>query len=83
MKNILLIHQSADLYGSDKHILHLIDNVKKDKYQFIVVLPCKGKLYTEIQKRNIEVHVIPILRLSRVTIKPKELLGYHWNYYLL
>ncbi len=73
MKYILLIHQSADLYGSDKHILHLIDNVNKDKFQFIVVLPYKGQLYTEIQKRKIEVHVIPLLRLSRATVKPKNL----------
>ncbi|MFD0990554.1 glycosyltransferase family 4 protein [Mariniflexile jejuense] len=64
MKNILFIHQSADLYGSDKTLLYLVDAIKND-FNPIVVLPEEGPLTEELNKINIEVIISPVIKVSR------------------
>lgn len=64
MKNILFIHQSADLYGSDKTLLYLVESIKDDFYP-IVVLPIEGPLTDELKKINIEVIINPVIKVSR------------------
>ncbi|OSY87022.1 hypothetical protein WH52_13230 [Tenacibaculum holothuriorum] len=64
MKNILFIHQSADLYGSDKTLLFLVESIR-DTIKPIVVVPEVGPLTEELKKRNIEVHVLPVIKVSR------------------
>ena len=53
MKNILFIHQSAELYGSDKTLLLLLKYLDKSKYNPLVVLPNEGPLKQELEKENI------------------------------
>jgi glycosyltransferase involved in cell wall biosynthesis len=65
MKNILFIHQSAELYGSDKTLLLLLKNLDKTKFKPLVVLPQEGPLKEELEKENIEVVIAPVLKLSR------------------
>lgn len=64
MKNILFIHQSADLYGSDKTLLYLVDAIKND-FNPIVVLPVEGPLLEELKKINVEVIINPVIKVSR------------------
>ena len=64
MKNILFIHQSADLYGSDKTLLYLLESIK-DVANVIVVVPEEGPLTEEFKKLNIEVFIIPVIKVSR------------------
>jgi glycosyltransferase involved in cell wall biosynthesis len=64
MKNILFIHQSADLYGSDKTLLYLVESIK-DIANAIVVVPEEGPLTEEFKKLNIEVFIIPVIKVSR------------------
>ena len=64
MKNILFIHQSADLYGSDKTLLYLVETLK-DEIKPIVVLPEEGPLTEELRKINVEYYVIPVIKVSR------------------
>jgi glycosyltransferase involved in cell wall biosynthesis len=64
MKNILFIHQSADLYGSDKTLLYLVKSIK-DIANPIVVLPEEGLLTEELKKSNIEYFIIPVIKVSR------------------
>lgn len=64
MKNILFIHQSADLYGSDKTLLYLVKAIKDD-FNPIVVLPVEGPLTEELKKLNIEVIINPVIKVSR------------------
>ena len=71
MKNILIIHQSAELYGSDKTILFFVKELDKTKYLPIVVLPSEGPLKVEFEKNNIKVVIIPVLKLYRNIIKKK------------
>jgi hypothetical protein len=55
MKSILFIHQSAELYGSDKTILMFISSLDKQQYKSVVILPFDGPLKREFEKNGIEV----------------------------
>lgn len=65
MKNILYIHQSAELYGSDKTLLYLVAEIKRKGFNPVVVLPFKGPLYDELEKSGIEIIIAPVLKISR------------------
>lgn len=71
---ILLVHQSADLYGSDKHVLHLVDHLPADHFRFIVLLAEWGPLQEALERRGVETHVIPLVKLTRATLSIKALL---------
>lgn len=73
MKNILFIHQSAELYGSDKTLLYLVTNLDKKKFYSIVVLPNEGPLKKELEKENIKVIIAPVLKLYRKMFTPRNL----------
>jgi glycosyltransferase involved in cell wall biosynthesis len=76
MKNILFIHQSAELYGSDKTLLLLLKNLDKDKFKPIVLLPFDGPLKEALENENIEVVIAPVLKLYRKLFTPKNLIGF-------
>ena len=76
MKNILFIHQSAELYGSDKTLLLLLKYLDKTKFTPVVVLPFEGPLKHEIEKENIKVVIAPVLKLYRKMFTPKNLLKF-------
>lgn len=73
MKSILFIHQSAELYGSDKTILMFISGLDKTKYFPVVVLPFDGPLKTEMEKNGIKVVIAPVLKLYRKMFTPGNL----------
>jgi glycosyltransferase involved in cell wall biosynthesis len=67
-KNILFIHQSADLYGSDRVLLSLVAGLDTSKYFPIVLLPDPGPLLLELEHLGVEVHVVRLAKLSRSTV---------------
>ncbi|HQW68798.1 MAG TPA: glycosyltransferase family 4 protein [Flavobacterium sp.] len=80
MKSILFIHQSAELYGSDKTILMFISSLDKQKYKSIVVLPFDGPLKREFEKNGIEVVIAPVLKLYRKMFTPTNILKFFKEY---
>ena len=76
MTNILFIHQSAELYGSDKTLLLLLRHIDKTKFSPVVVLPNDGPLKTELEKENIKVVIAPVLKLYRKMFTPKNILKF-------
>lgn len=74
MKNILFIHQSAELYGSDKTLLLLMKYIDKKKFYPVVILPNNGPLKEELEKENIEVIILPVIKLHRKMFTPKNIL---------
>lgn len=64
-KNILIFHQSADLYGSDKMLLHLVDGLDPSRFQPIVIIPEHGALADILQRQRIETHVVPVGKIKR------------------
>ena len=65
MKRILIIHQSAELYGSDKTLLIFLQNINKNNFFTVVVLPNDGPLKAELEKIGIKVVITPVLKLYR------------------
>lgn len=76
MKNILFIHQSAELYGSDKTLLLLLKHLDKKEFLPIVVLPSNGPLKDALEKENIKVFIAPVLKLHRQIFTPKNLITF-------
>lgn len=68
-KKILIVNQSADLYGSDRSLLDLLSILPTNGYQPVVVLPERGPLLEKISALGIEVHVCEIFKLSRSLFK--------------
>jgi glycosyltransferase involved in cell wall biosynthesis len=73
-KIILFVHQSADLYGSDRVLLALVTKLDREKFLPIVLLPVDGPLVTELAAAGVEYHVLPITCLSRATLSLPGLL---------
>ena len=71
---ILFVHQSADLYGSDRMLLTLVTKLDHKKFYPIVLVPLEGPLVVELQSEGVECHVLPITRLSRATLSLRGLL---------
>jgi glycosyltransferase involved in cell wall biosynthesis len=80
MKSILFIHQSAELYGSDKTILMFISSLDKQQYKSVVILPFDGPLKREFEKNGIEVVISPVLKLYRKMFTPKGILNFFNEY---
>lgn len=71
MKNILFVHSSAELYGSDRSILNIVKNIDKLKYKIFVVLPCPGPLVDEMKKINgvtVEIYKVAVLRRKNMSL---------------
>lgn len=80
MKNLLILHQSAELYGSDKTILLFITHLDRSRYNPIVVLPFEGPLKTELEKHNITVILAPVLKLYRKMFTVQGLKNFYNEY---
>lgn len=74
MKRILYVHHSAELYGSDKVLLSLVEGLDKTRYEPIVVLPEKGPLMASLGKAGIKTLVLPVARIGRSTMSLKGIL---------
>ena len=81
MKNILFVHQSAEMYGSDKVLLYLVSGMTAHGLNPIVLLPEEGPLLLELQKCGVETQIVPVTKLDRKTLSPKGLLRLPWSLY--
>jgi glycosyltransferase involved in cell wall biosynthesis len=80
MKNILFIHQSSELYGSDKTLLLLLTHLDRFLFNPIVVLPNEGPLKSELEKINIKVVIAPVLKLYRNMFSFKNMIQFYKDY---
>lgn len=72
-KTVLFFHQSAELYGSDKMLLHFVLYLKNEQSEFnpIVVLPKEGPLLKILKQNKVKTIVSPVLKLSRKMFSAK------------
>lgn len=75
MKRILVVHQSAELYGSDRTLLQLLSGILPHEAQAVVLLPCSGPLAQRLRAAGIEVHVVPLLLVTRSSLGWRGLLA--------
>lgn len=73
--NILFLHQSADLYGSDKVLLAIVSRLVGSRFHPIVVVPVNGPLVAELRLAGVECHIVPLTRLSRSIMSVRGLLS--------
>ena len=77
MKNILFLHSSSELYGSDRSLLNLLKNIDRNKFKASVILPCEGPLVNEIKKiDNIDIIIKEIAVLRRKNLSIKGIFSY-------
>jgi glycosyltransferase involved in cell wall biosynthesis len=74
-KTVLFVHQSAEMYGSDKVLLALATGVVGRGFHPIVLLPGSGPLLTALQAGGIDTHILPIAKLDRATLSAKGVLA--------
>lgn len=70
MKNVLIIHQSAELYGSDKTLLTFLKRVDRKLINPVVILPNSGPLKDVLDDLKIIVFILPVLKLYRNIFTP-------------
>lgn len=69
MKHVLIINQSAELYGADKALLELIENYPAG-YTPIVVLHQEGPLKLRLEAMGIKVIRTSVVKVKRGILKP-------------
>ncbi|WP_435412470.1 glycosyltransferase family 4 protein [Psychroserpens mesophilus] len=74
-KTILFIHQSSELYGSDKTLFYLAKCINENpQFNAIVVLPHDGPLKKLLEENAIKVLTTPIVKVSRSMFNFKNIL---------
>ena len=74
MSVVLFVHQSAEMYGSDKVLLYLVQGLQaRGDFQPVVVLPEVGPLHAALIEAGIEVHVAEVGKVSRSVVTPAGL----------
>jgi len=76
MKNILYLHASAELYGSDYVLLTLLKNLDREQFCPWVILPFDGPLGEELSKLSIKLTIYDIPVLRRQLLSPRGLVNY-------
>jgi hypothetical protein len=72
-RNVLLAHQSSDLYGSDRMLLRVNDVIFANGDRAIAVLLAPGPLQDVLRRHGAEVHLAPVGKLSRSAMKASGL----------
>lgn len=68
MPRVLFVHQSADLYGSDRVLHTLVTGLTAYGYRPIVLLPVHGPLYDLLISSGVETYVIGLTTLRRTKL---------------
>ena len=82
MKNILFIHSSSELYGSDRSLLNIVKNLDRSKFSIHVILPCQGPLFEKMtQLSDVKVSIFEIAVLRRKNFSPLGMLAYAKDFF--
>jgi glycosyltransferase involved in cell wall biosynthesis len=65
---VLIIHQSAELYGSDRSLIDFLHGVDRARFSPLVCVPEHGPFVDVLASLGIEVHVTPVLKAGRRTL---------------
>jgi glycosyltransferase involved in cell wall biosynthesis len=80
MSIVLFVHQSSEMYGSDK-VLLLITQGLRTSGQFlpVVVLPSTGPLHEALLACGVEVHLGEVAKISRAMFSPVGMFRLVWK----
>lgn len=71
--HVLVVHSSAELYGSDKSLLDFVQ-ARRDEFEFTVALPEEGPLVAVLRAVGARVAVMDVCKVRRDMLKPSGLL---------
>lgn len=75
MKIVLFVHQSSEMYGSDKVLLFIARGLlSTGKFHPVVVLPEDGPLHSALLASGVEVHIGEVAKISRAVFTPVGLI---------
>lgn len=73
---VVFVHGSADLYGSDRVLLHLAQSlVESVEFVPLVVLHEDGPLRLLLAAAGVEVHVGTVVKITRAMFRPRAAVG--------
>ena len=61
--NVLLVHNSADIYGASRSLLRLVSRLDRNRFVPSVLLPISGPLQLLLEEKEVRVFVQPSLRV--------------------
>ncbi|MEO8204863.1 MAG: glycosyltransferase [Chthoniobacterales bacterium] len=74
---ILLIHNSADIYGASKSLLRLARSLDRNRFELLVGLPHGGPLQELLQQSGVRVMILPELRvITRQVLKSAQIIPF-------
>lgn len=86
MKKMLLVHQSAELYGSDRSFLSIVKILSELDYDISILIPEDGPLVEKLRSFNVNIiiHNFGVLRKSSLKKNPLKhfgelIKGYIWS----
>lgn len=83
MSIVLFVHQSSEMYGSDKVLFLLVDEFKRGgKFYPVVVLPGPGPLYDALLNCGVEVHLGEVAKISRSIFSPIGIFKLLWKAFI-
>ncbi len=75
--NVLFVHSSAELYGSDRSLLNIVKMLDRSQFQIHVFLPCEGPLADEMRNLgDVKVNIFDIAVLRRKNLSLKGVAEY-------
>jgi len=66
--NVLYIHNKSEISGGEQSLLNLWDNLDREKFNPVVIIPGDGPFLDEIKKRGLRYHFIEIPKLNLLNI---------------
>lgn len=72
MKNVLFVHSSSELYGSDRSLLNIVKHIDKERFRVFIILPCPGLLVDEMKKVQgvtVEIFEVAVLRRKNLSVR--------------
>ncbi|WP_226528033.1 glycosyltransferase family 4 protein [Metabacillus niabensis] len=76
-KNLLFLHSSSELYGSDRSLLNIVKNINGNNYGITIILPEEGPLVNELKKiKSVDVQIKDIATLRRKDLSVMGLIKY-------
>jgi glycosyltransferase involved in cell wall biosynthesis len=67
---VLMLHQSAELYGSDRVALRLCEGLRAAGFQVVALVPFDGPLVPSLRAAGAECHVGPVGKVARSDLTP-------------
>lgn len=72
---ILVVHHDADLYGADKSLLRTLRALKANYMEPVLAVPHQGPLVDMLRAEGVQVHIGPVVKLTRQVMKPLAMPG--------